>query len=673
MILSQAIIKNIKSYYPEEIISFEMDTNIFVGTNSGGKTNLFEIIQGVINTVLFKHVTVQNNQNFRQMNHPDSNKLFSIAFDQHDQFNLINNILDKHFEHTNEPSSVILTVSLSRRDISTINKIILKKEKIAEFLYASVANSQELIELLNGIPAEISFSEFIEKDFNLVLHANESFNLSINDSSNFNAEQLLKSQKLFEIFKHINIFHELSILIPDLDINPVTRYFGPQRVITQPSPSNIIDLSALSNYEDNFAKSINQNRDIGTSFVDTSFIKLAYLFKNHKSKLLDSYKKYLLKYLKVNFTVSKINHPNKYMYKLDFYRVSGIPMKLSSGEKELFNLISGLILTGVKNGIVLLDEPELHLHFQWQQVIIELIDELSKEFKIQFFIVTHSPKFINTTTLAKVYRVYMQDNISNIIKPDASIESTDLKDLIQYINTTNNEKIFFTQKVLLVEGLSDLIMYSKILEIIKKEISSDAEVEIVEAGSKYNLYRFRELLDQWKITNFIIADLDYIREIRKDRARLINNEAIRLKIETGSSEISQLLTFSENKLKKILCKTNGRDALSVVDLIKNKNNMTSRKFNKEMNDIAEYIITERATQLNTPITISDELLNIFKEISKEEKILILEEGVLENIFPNLNSSRVNKVKNAIDVSKKIKYDDIPNYLCQYFISILNST
>lgn len=85
----------------------------------------------------------------------------------------------------------------------------------------------------------------------------------------------------------------------------------------------------------------------------------------------------------------------------------GLAYKTANSEKSLDarNLSTGLktfaiIKTLLKNGtlksksILILDEPEIHLHPQWQLLFAELIVLIQKEFNMRILLNTHSPYFL---------------------------------------------------------------------------------------------------------------------------------------------------------------------------------------------------------------------------------------------------------------------------------------
>lgn len=69
---------------------------------------------------------------------------------------------------------------------------------------------------------------------------------------------------------------------------------------------------------------------------------------------------------------------------------------VSAGLKT-FVILKRLLLNGniESNGTVILDEPEIHLHPEWQLLFAELIVLIQKEFGLHILINTHSPYFLN--------------------------------------------------------------------------------------------------------------------------------------------------------------------------------------------------------------------------------------------------------------------------------------
>jgi ABC-type transport system involved in cytochrome c biogenesis ATPase subunit len=56
--------------------------------------------------------------------------------------------------------------------------------------------------------------------------------------------------------------------------------------------------------------------------------------------------------------------------------------QLSSGELELISTAGWLLVSGTRDGILLIDEPELHLHPQWQATFLPALHELAPDLQI---------------------------------------------------------------------------------------------------------------------------------------------------------------------------------------------------------------------------------------------------------------------------------------------------
>ena len=81
------------------------------------------------------------------------------------------------------------------------------------------------------------------------------------------------------------------------------------------------------------------------------------------------------------------------------YRKNGedIDLKNLSTGLKTFAIIKMLLQNGTleENGTIILDEPENHLHPEWQLKFAELIVLLQREFGMHILLTTHSPYFLN--------------------------------------------------------------------------------------------------------------------------------------------------------------------------------------------------------------------------------------------------------------------------------------
>ncbi|MBT9099982.1 AAA family ATPase [Methylovulum psychrotolerans] len=85
--------------------------------------------------------------------------------------------------------------------------------------------------------------------------------------------------------------------------------------------------------------------------------------------------------------------------------------QLSSGEKQLLIILLTVLVQDNKPSILLMDEPEISLHIDWQRKLISHIRELNPN--VQIIIASHSPAIIMEGWLDKVVE------ISDITAPQA--------------------------------------------------------------------------------------------------------------------------------------------------------------------------------------------------------------------------------------------------------------
>lgn len=92
----------------------------------------------------------------------------------------------------------------------------------------------------------------------------------------------------------------------------------------------------------------------------------------------------------------RVSEIGEYQYYSDSIKGT-IPIKEVSTGIKSFLVLKQLLMTGQleENGIVILDEPEVHLHPQWQIIYAELIVLLQQSFNVNFVITTHSIDFLS--------------------------------------------------------------------------------------------------------------------------------------------------------------------------------------------------------------------------------------------------------------------------------------
>jgi predicted ATP-dependent endonuclease of OLD family len=80
-----------------------------------------------------------------------------------------------------------------------------------------------------------------------------------------------------------------------------------------------------------------------------------------------------------------------------------VPYQLSSGEKQMLAILLTVLVEDYKNYVLFMDEPEVSLHIDWQQQLIDLILKLNPN--VQIILTTHSPAVIMNGWMDKVTEV----------------------------------------------------------------------------------------------------------------------------------------------------------------------------------------------------------------------------------------------------------------------------
>lgn len=88
------------------------------------------------------------------------------------------------------------------------------------------------------------------------------------------------------------------------------------------------------------------------------------------------------------------------------------PDDLSSGEKQLLLILLKTFLKEEKQFIMIMDEPEISLHVEWQELLVDAILQLNKN--CQIILSTHSPSIFAKGWGDKL--VFMEDIVKPIAK-----------------------------------------------------------------------------------------------------------------------------------------------------------------------------------------------------------------------------------------------------------------
>jgi predicted ATP-dependent endonuclease of OLD family len=175
------------------------------------------------------------------------------------------------------------------------------------------------------------------------------------------------------------------------------------------------------------------------------------------------------------------NGSGQYYMKFTSDGISHISDGSGDGLLSIFFIVDSLY-DSERNGIIVIDEPELSLHPSLQKKLARLFADYAKN--RQIIIATHSPYFIDWEAIingANIIRV-VKEGRRTAVYPKDKISEKIRKKLNNFMNDTHNphilgldarEAFFLDDKILLVEGQEDVIYYNKVLAELEKKLSAD--------------------------------------------------------------------------------------------------------------------------------------------------------------------------------------------------------
>jgi len=115
-------------------------------------------------------------------------------------------------------------------------------------------------------------------------------------------------------------------------------------------------------------------------------------------------------------TGKKFNEKEFYFEKLENTKHPIIPSKLSSGEKQILIILLTVLLQDKSKFLLIMDEPEISLHIDWQRKLITNIRQVNPN--VQIILATHSPTVYYQGWTEKVTRI---EDIRTPINPESTI------------------------------------------------------------------------------------------------------------------------------------------------------------------------------------------------------------------------------------------------------------
>lgn len=326
------------------------------------------------------------------------------------------------------------------------------------------------------------------------------------------------------------------------------------------------------------------------------------------------------------------------------------------GLKELMTLLT--FLYDESKDCLILDEPELHLHPQFQSFFLSEIRKFAGDPKIDptkklFFIITHSPYFLDLRSIddLKSILVCHYNQPPNFVE---SLEEQDeyiLKKFLPRFNT-HHKQFFFSTNPVFVEGYTDQQIITLLFDKLNYNISASGS-SIIDVGGKDELAVFFRLCNKLQIRARIIADLDALfkgklREVAQENSECniyVQNEGLGI-------DLANLIGELERKLKEVaddlINKTStDADINHLIDFLKPISQISDKRHTvitsmligliKFKEKIISIVSEEQKGKINFIIPRFYQLL----EALKSANIYIFPKGEIENYYTQTSLDYLN--------------------------------
>ncbi|HTD75714.1 MAG TPA: AAA family ATPase [Steroidobacteraceae bacterium] len=522
MLVRRLTVENVRSFLDSATLHMDGQISILIGPNGGGKTNLLDILVIALRRYLFAshypaHAPTPEQPERYEMRHNDV--LNNMNFERHSR---------------SEPTRtqlVEIELEITQLDITSMHAMKNDANRLTEF------GAKKYINLVLQEATQWNLDEF-RAGCRVVYRV---INGTLDAITDEVARVFLRYLQLFEIDSKLREEAELSALATPMMYLSVTR-----------SSSGFQSSVQLANYNDFEQKrqSDGTSSRSGSSVVALAVGRMAQKFR----LLLEKDKGVAAKEFAADKSLSQMTQllrelgyewaldclsplKNQYDVLLKKQGSTFLVGAASSGERELLTYLFAIFALNVRDAIIIVDEPELHLHPKWQQTLLKLFVRLAKSTGNQFLLATHSPTFVSPQSIQYVSRVFSKGQSSQILRLNASA-LPEVKHLFNIVNSQNNEKIFFADRVVLVEGLLDRIFFEAVLDHHGRSDSSRTITEIVSVGGKGFFAAYEKILKACQIGYAIVADLDYLEEI-------------------GSGDIKALFGLDAREVKKDVLENEG--------------------------------------------------------------------------------------------------------------------
>jgi putative ATP-dependent endonuclease of the OLD family len=596
MKLRRVKVENVRSFLEPAELLLDGDISIIIGPNGGGKTNLLDTTVTMLRRHLLSSITPRRSatqENPDRYEFVNNDMLHNTPLEPHSQGKGQNQVVELELEVTSRDVRNMVSMKASANDVAARTEHKYFGVSIRE------ASGWDLSLLRAG-------QRFVYRIVNGALHGT-------NDPAAHIYQRYLA---LYEVDAYLRSDLELASLSTPMLSMPVNRASN--------GVQNSISLSGYNEFD--YKRSVDAaSSRLNASTMNLALGKIATKYRLleikdngnakrdfHKDPAIQSLTAVLLDLGYAWDLICTDPMNNSYDIQLEKQGSKFLVGNASSGEKELLTYLFAIYALNVKDALIVIDEPELHLHPRWQKTLLGLFERLALETGNQFLLATHSAVFVSPSSIEYVSRVYSTEQRSAIVRLNNS-SLPEPKHLFSIVNSQNNERMFFADKVVLVEGISDRIFFESVFNSLDVTSGNSRTCEVISVGGKGFFAPYMALLESCKVPYAVIADRDYLKQI-------------------GSPEIKEFFTLHENEFKKaVIDDQTSKDGDSLLVQLEQA---VSTGALDDLRSLWEYIKLRRG-RLRTDLNDQQQCVIFDYIVAKQnEQIFVLSKGDLESYLPD---------------------------------------
>jgi len=227
--------------------------------------------------------------------------------------------------------------------------------------------------------------------------------------------------------------------------------------------------------------------------------------------------------------------------------------------------------------VLIVDEPELHLHSDWQK---KMYDIFTAQVDLQFVYSTQSENFISLKNWKQIrsiydFKIFPKEEILQEKIEATSGQNGTLQEYLNDYATKNlhistifreNLELFFTKKCILVEGPSEKYGLPKLLKLSGCDLEKFS-VSIIPAWGKTKIKNYQMICKVFGIDYFTIFDNDKTEEGEpvSENTAIENNAQGEKKIKFSTSFEARFGIGGDNKFQKLVKKIDELTNLDSLD------------------------------------------------------------------------------------------------------------